>query len=260
MAGPDERLRVVYDEAVRAALHVREHVRDQRAQATHVLAAASVVLTVLTGFGVGSPPVVLVRAGAFTLLALICVSIMLTPTDADSDISATVLLSGYVDATPPATVDQIRRDLTRYLDDRVDRTRRTVIARQRRTLRAAAVLLAICVAASLADLTGGLDERRGRPTAGGEAATVEAGQAGSVHPDRRHAAFAPPSLGGGEAEHRGLHPALRRGRPAHSARALAIVGPDPGARACRPEARPHPPAPARLTGCSCRDPPCGDLP
>ena len=154
----DPRLRLVYEESLRAIQDQRDTLDNLRSRAAQLLTAASVVETFLVGLVLrpsGRPgPATWVSAGAFVLLALICVWIVLPRRGWTFANSATILLEGYVDADPPATLDEMYRNLAVYTERHWDRNQDELLNKRLVGLQFAAGLLVLCILASVFDLRG----------------------------------------------------------------------------------------------------------
>lgn len=153
----DERLRLVYDESQRAVADQRDAMADLRTRAAHLLAAASVVVTFLLGLGLGDTTPgagTWIATGAFTLLALICVAIMLPGYGWGVTFSVKVLLDGFVDAEPPASLNDMHRRLALYADAHWDEVQERAVRPRHLALNVAGALLLVCVTAAVLDLTG----------------------------------------------------------------------------------------------------------
>jgi hypothetical protein len=157
MDGPDPRYELVYQEARQALAAQDQRLEGMRNRASAVLAAASISNAVL-----GSPALTenglnvwawLAFASLVSLTA--CVIAILWPTRGwafRQGISN--LLSGYVESEQPADIDEMRRELALYLEEAYEGNRSRMEKRYW-LLRASAVLLAVGVAAWLADLAWG---------------------------------------------------------------------------------------------------------
>ncbi|HWL38482.1 MAG TPA: hypothetical protein VNQ77_20005 [Frankiaceae bacterium] len=241
----DERLRLVYDESQRAVADQREAMADLRTRAAHLLAAASVVVTFLLGLGLGDTTPgagTWIATGAFTLLALICVGVML-PTDRwRASFSATLLLDGFVDADPPATLDTMHRQLAKHMEINWDRIQDRVIRPRRIALDVAVALLLVCVVAAVSDLPGRHHDvpstkAQGSPGPARGAVGAVLHDAGPVEVRVAARAASAGAQAAGAAQHRGLHPGQRRQQA------------PPGLTCARP------PAPAATRDAAARAPP-----
>ena len=152
---PDARLRLVFDESLRAVETQRDALATLGQRAAHLLAVASVVGSVLAALALrdASPPGAGARLGlaAFAVTVLLCAWVALPIPDLALVTSPTVLLDGYVDGDPPATLDRMHRDLALRLEARWDANQHAV-ARRVTGLRVAALLLAVAIAATALDL------------------------------------------------------------------------------------------------------------
>lgn len=157
-AAGDPRLRLVYEESLRAVQDQQEGLNNLRSRAGQLLTAASVIETFLVGLVLGAdgrPPVATwISAVSFVLLALVCVWIVLPSHGWTFSNSATILLDGYVDADPPATLDEMHRSLAVYMERHWDRNQDELLTKRLVGLQVAAGLLVVCILASLLDLRG----------------------------------------------------------------------------------------------------------
>lgn len=175
----DPRLRLVYEESLRAIDDQKESLDALRGRAAQLLTAASVVETFLVGLVLrseGRPGAATwVSAGAFVLLALICVWIMLPRHGWTFANSATILLDGYVDADPPASLDEMHRTLAVYAERHWDRNQDRLLNPRLVGLQLAATLLVVCILSSVFDLRGRTCDRASAGPAAGPAAPAPTG-------------------------------------------------------------------------------------
>ncbi|HEV2891881.1 MAG TPA: hypothetical protein VGX28_16025 [Frankiaceae bacterium] len=157
-ADGDPRLRLVYEESLRAVQDQQRSLDNLRSRAAQLLTAAAVVETFLVGLVLGAEgrprPATWVGAGAFVALALICVWIVLPRKGWTFSNSATILLDAYVDAEPAASLDEMYRNLAIYNERHWDRNQDELLNKRLVGLQVAAALLVVCILSSVVDLRG----------------------------------------------------------------------------------------------------------
>ncbi|HVF04009.1 MAG TPA: hypothetical protein VNA20_04135 [Frankiaceae bacterium] len=155
----DPRLRLVYEESLRALQDQREALNNLRSRAGQLLTAASIIETFLVGIvlrGERAAPGVATWVGvaAFVSAALVCVWIVLPARGWAFGNSATILLTGYVDAAPPATLDEMHRNLAVYMEGRWDRNQDELLNKRMFGLQVAAAFVVVCILAAVVDVRG----------------------------------------------------------------------------------------------------------
>jgi hypothetical protein len=160
MAVADARYALVFDESLRGVREQYEALRDVRAHAAQLLAAASVAASFLGALVLRGPrPAWAVVASwaavaAFLGLVGVCVWIVVPRRGTVSLTSARVLLDHYVEAEEPVPIDAMRRELALWLEQHWDENQQALNARLT-GLRLAAVLLGTAIAAWCVTLIGG---------------------------------------------------------------------------------------------------------
>jgi hypothetical protein len=161
-ASADPRYALVFAESLRALREQQDALKDVRAHAGQLLAAASVVASFLGGLVLRSTPsrpplwvavVSVVAALSFLALVADCIWIVLPRHGWVFVNSATVLIEGYVEADAPADIDKMHRQLALWMERHWDHNQEALNARLT-ALQVAAGLLAVAIGAWCAALIG----------------------------------------------------------------------------------------------------------
>ena len=153
-SGPDQRLVIALDEAVRAVMQQQQALEQVKQRATAILSAAGLAAAFMGGLAARDEedvlgPAAFVALGAFVALAL-AVLWILQPRTFTFENSPKALL-GWVD--DDYSLDAMRRHLATYLEDHYD-TNQTKIDHMTRAFQIASLLLVVEVVALLLDLWG----------------------------------------------------------------------------------------------------------
>jgi hypothetical protein len=157
MADADLRYEIVYQEALRALTSQDQRLEAVRNRASAVLGAASISQAVLAAPAIKANGVNVWAWLAFASLALLttCVIAILWPTRGwEFRLGIAPLLSGYVEASRPADINEMRRELALHIEEAYEGNRGR-LERRYALLRASAVLLAVGVAVWFVDLAWG---------------------------------------------------------------------------------------------------------